>query len=229
MEVFTIFVDSQFRDKAMYPSSGSYVIHLDNVLKGVASIELSHAMYPSVSGMKYANMWIDEAQSTLFSNASAKGAFTQLLMIEREEGAMNTYSGLTSFKTVKTFEQPLMKLSRLTIKFTTPSGDPCAIGEHLLRIDISCLRQKEWREARAFAPVTASSSAPLPEGGDPYMILGISTSSDWNTVYDAYKQRYRKVQRIEKQGASEDTTRARQMLKEALTTIAQRMKSGLSV
>jgi hypothetical protein len=40
------------------------------------------------------------------------------------------------------------------------------------------------------------------------------------------------VQRIEKQGqgrgeASEDTTRAKQMLKEALATIAQRMKVSL--
>jgi hypothetical protein len=123
-----------------------------------------------------------------------------------------------------------MKMSRLTIKFTTPSGDQCPIGEHLLRLDISCLRQQEWREARAFAPVTASSAAPLPDGGDPYMILGISTTSDWNTVYDAFKQRYRKVQRIEKQGhggASEDTTRAKHMLKEALATIAQRMKVSL--
>jgi hypothetical protein len=108
MEVFTIFFDSQFRDKSMYPTTGSYVIHLDNVLKGVASIELSHAMYPSVPGLKYVNMWVDEAQSTLFSNAPAKGAFTQLLMSEVGSGsgsgaAVNTYSGLTSFKTVKVF------------------------------------------------------------------------------------------------------------------------------
>jgi len=223
-ELYTIVVDSSFRDKAAYPTAGNYVIHLNNVLKGVASLELTYGMYasaPDVAALptKYVNMFIDEMQSTLFSNAPAMmGAFTQLPMTE----SYNTYSALKAYASIKVFEQPLMKLSRLSIKFTLPNGDALtSMPDHLLRFDIRCLRQKEWGDANAFAPKTATSSAVLPptvplQIPDPYSVLGVPVNSSMDVVEAGFKKRYKMLQRMEK---TPDTLRAKELLKEAFKQI----------
>jgi len=216
-ELYTVVVDSSFRDKVAYPNTASYVVHLENTMKGVVSIELTYGLYASAQEVeslptKYVNVFIDELQSTLFSNAPAMVyAFTQLPMTQ----PYNIYSADRDFKSIKVFEQPLMKMSRLTIKFSLPNGDIPTMPDHLLRFDIRCMRQKEWVDAKAFAPHTATSSAVLP-ASNPYAILGVQQNSTWDEVQTGFKKRYKKLQRMEK---TQDTERAKDMLKEAFRQI----------
>jgi hypothetical protein len=58
------------------------------------------------------------------------------------------------YKCIKTFEKPLSKLSRMTIRFINTNGEIYPIRDHFLKFEIQCLKfsgkVKEWKNNEVF-------------------------------------------------------------------------------
>lgn len=144
-ETFNLGIDSTFRDVAKYPASNKYVIVFDNVFKDVISVQLVFAVYEKNGIEPYVNLDIEELSPNLISNSQyLANSFCQLPLLE----PLNTYN-TSLFKCIKTFEKPLAKLSRLSIKFLKPDGSEYPIRDHFLKFEIKCMKfsggSKEWR------------------------------------------------------------------------------------
>ena len=151
-DVFYVGIDSRHRDTVKYPHANSYVVPIDPVFKNVISVELVHAIYDRPAGAaatKYVNLFIDEVPNTAATNADPmRGSFTQLPIVESSLGRSLVYDK-TLFRSIKLFDKPMAKLSRLTISFRAYDGQPFDISDHYLRFEVTCMKTAsvpEWRD-----------------------------------------------------------------------------------
>lgn len=127
-----VVVDSRFRDVTQYPNANSFVIDFDTPFKNVMSIELVYAVYDKLGTERYMNLYIPEISSFLKSNNNIiEGAFTQLPLVKH----VNEYTS-EKFKSIKSFDPPLAKLSRLTLNMISEKGQPYPIRDYFMRFEI---------------------------------------------------------------------------------------------
>ena len=132
-----LLIDSRERDIEVYPEPNKYVINLENIIKNVESINLVHAIYPKKHGTEiYVNLHIDEFNpKTVSNNNFLRDSFAQLPMIDflneykHDNSTPNNYNG-------RLFEQPLAKLSKLSISFIDFDGELSVMGEHFLKFEV---------------------------------------------------------------------------------------------
>lgn len=150
IETYNLGIDSSYRDKTKYPNSHDYVITFDNIFKNIISVQLVFAVYETSGIEKYVNLYIDELSPNLISNSQyISGSFCQLPTLQ----AKNIYD-TSMYKCIKTFEKPLSKLSRMTIRFINTNGEIYPIRDHFLKFEIQCLKfsgkVKEWKNNEVF-------------------------------------------------------------------------------
>jgi hypothetical protein len=128
-----ILIDSRDRDMNVYKEPDSYVIKLNDVIKNVFLVKLVYALYPKHGTEFYTNLHIEEfSPNAVSNNQYLVESFTQLPMINY----YNEYRSELSDKVGKHFEQPIPKLSKLTIKFIGYDGRPTVMGDHFLKFEI---------------------------------------------------------------------------------------------
>lgn len=128
-----ILIDSRDRDTNVYKEPDSYVIKLNDVIKNVFLVKLVYALYPKHGTEFYTNLHIEEfSPNAVSNNQYLVESFTQLPMINY----YNEYRSELSDKVGKHFEQPIPKLSKLTIKFIGYDGRPTVMGDHFLKFEI---------------------------------------------------------------------------------------------
>lgn len=152
IEVTNVGVDSSYRDKEKYPNPSEYTMNFETIFKNVVTVQLVFAVYERTGIDPYVNLWIDEMSPNLVSNSNhVSGSFCQLPLT----ASLNVYNS-SMYKCSKTFEKPLAKLSKLTIRFLKGDGTPYPMKEHFLKFEVSCLKfsgkTKEWTNNEMFAP-----------------------------------------------------------------------------
>ena len=151
IETFNVGVDSQFRDHEIHQTPSEYTVKFDTIFKNVVSFQLVFAVYEKNGVESYVNLVVDEMSPNLISNSNpVSGSFCQLPLIS----TLNTYNS-SLYKCVKTFEKPLAKLSKLTIRFIKSDGSTYPMRDHFLKFEISCLKfsggkTKEWTNNEMF-------------------------------------------------------------------------------
>ena len=128
-----ILIDSRDRDINIYKEPDSYVIKLNDVIKNLFSVKLVYALYPKHGTEFYTNLYIEEfSPNAISNNQYLVESFTQLPMMSY----YNEYKSELSDKIGKFYEQPIPKLSRLTIRFQSYDGSTTVMGDHLLKFEI---------------------------------------------------------------------------------------------
>lgn len=221
VETFFLFVDSKSRDSTVHVSPSQYVVDFDNVFKNIISVELVHAIYGRLSGNDmYVNVHIEELNPNVTSSTNAsKGSFTQLTFFNPVSDRYQYTQNM--FRSIRRFDKPLMKLSKLSITFTKDDGTFFPITEHLMRFEIMCFKQNErvedWGDFKIMnqhLKVYQTKHAI-----DPYEILGVNNGvTDINTLISAFKK---KSLQLRKDGYSQS---AYDDLKDAFATIAKTLK-----
>lgn len=134
VQVFTYAIDSRGRDKERYPKPEEYVIPIEDIFRNVIQVELVHALYETYGMEKYVNLCVKELQGNVISHTpSVSHAFTQLPLIHH----LNEYTN-AHYKSIKRFDNPLQKLSRLSISFRDVDENLYEMKEHYLRFEIMC-------------------------------------------------------------------------------------------
>ncbi len=116
------------------------------ILKNVA---LVFAVYEKIGVDLYTNIYIDELSPNLVSNSNhIAGSFCQLPMTS----ALNVYD-TSMYKSIKLFEKPLSKLSKLSIKFIDADGVIQPMRDHFLKFEITTLKfiGREWVNNELFS------------------------------------------------------------------------------
>ena len=128
-----ILIDSRDRDVKIYKEPDSYVIKLNDVIKNLFSVKLIYALYPKHGTEFYTNLYIEEfSPNAISNNQYLVESFTQLPMMSY----YNEYKSELSDKIGKYYEQPIPKLSKLTIRFQSYDGSTTVMGDHLLKFEI---------------------------------------------------------------------------------------------
>jgi len=128
-----ILIDSRDRDTNIYKEPDSYVIKLNDVIKNLFSVKLVYALYPKHGTEFYTNLYIEEfSPNAISNNQYLVESFTQLPMMSY----YNEYKSELSDKIGKFYEQPIPKLSKLTIRFQSYDGSTTVMGDHLLKFEI---------------------------------------------------------------------------------------------
>ena len=128
-----ILIDSRDRDINIYKEPDSYVIKLNDVIKNLFSVKLVYALYPKHGTEFYTNLYIEEfSPNAISNNQYLVESSTQLPMMSY----YNEYKSELSDKIGKFYEQPIPKLSRLTIRFQSYDGSTTVMGDHLLKFEI---------------------------------------------------------------------------------------------
>ena len=128
-----ILIDSRDRDVKIYKEPDSYVIKLNDVIKNLFSVKLVYALYPKHGTEFYTNLYIEEfSPNAISNNQYLVESFTQLPMMSY----YNEYKSELSDKIGKFYEQPIPKLSKLTIRFQSYDGTTTVMGDHLLKFEI---------------------------------------------------------------------------------------------
>jgi hypothetical protein len=92
-----------------------------------------YALYPKHGNEFYTNLHIEEfSPNAISNNKYLEESFTQLPMIHY----YNEYRSELSDKIGKSYEQPIRKLSKLTIKFIAYDGEKTVMGDHFLKFEI---------------------------------------------------------------------------------------------
>lgn len=199
-ETFYIFIDSRYRDNSVHISPSQYIIDFDTVFKNVISVELAHAIYGKGQGGEgdtYINMHVEELNPNVTSHINAsKGAFTQLPLYDPKD---NLYEyNKTRFPSVRRFDKPLMKLSKISITFLDKDGKLYPITEHTLRFEVTCFRLNEkLEEWDNFKLVSNSVSATEPiTKRDAYGLLGVRQGQyNLDMLVEAFKVKARLLRR----------------------------------
>jgi hypothetical protein len=223
VETFYIFVDSRYRDTGSYISPSQYVVNFENVFKNVITVELVHALYgrSGLDNEKYVNLHIEELSPNVVSNHNAStGAFTQLPFFNSVD-SLYEYDK-HSYPSVRKFEKPLMKLSKLSITFLDKDKRIFPVTEHILRFEVTCFRMndniEEWDNFRIISNSVRSTEPVIKK--DPYTLLGISQGQyDLNILANAFKV---KARELRKDGM---TKTAYDELKDAFTVLAKNFKN----
>ena len=128
-----ILIDSRDRNTRIYEEPNEYVIELNDVIKNIFNVKLVYALYPKHGTEFYTNLHIEEfAPNAISNNRYLADAFTQLPMISY----FNEYRSELSDKKGKSFEDPIPKLSKLTIKYQSFDGTMSVMGEHFLKFEV---------------------------------------------------------------------------------------------
>lgn len=223
VETFYIFVDSRYRDTTTYISPSQYVISFENVFKNVISVELVHAIYGrnGQETEKYVNLYVEELSPNIVSNHNASmGAFTQLPFYN-EINSLYEYHK-QSYSSLRKFEKPLMKLSKLSITFGDKDKKIFPITEHILRFEVTCFRMndnvEEWDNFRIISNSVRTTEPIIKK--DPYILLGVSQGNyDINVLANAFKQ---KARFLRKNGMTKSNY---DELKEAFTFLAKNLRN----
>lgn len=223
VETFYIFVDSRFRDTTTYISPSQYVINFENVFKNVITVELVYAIYgrSGQENEKYVNLYIEELSPNIVSNHNASsGAFTQL-PFHIDNNSLYEYSNQT-YSSIRKFEKPLMKLSKLSLTFLDKDKKIFPITDHILRFEVTCFRMndntEEWDNFRIISNSVRSTEPIIKK--DPYVLLGVSQGRfDLNILANAFKQKAKTLRKSGMTKASYDE------LKEAFTYLAKSLQA----
>ncbi|AUF82231.1 hypothetical protein TetV_139 [Tetraselmis virus 1] len=139
MPRYVLLVDSRKRDASAYPDANNYVVDFHDTFRNVESVELVHAIYEKTGSEYLVNLYIDELNNRMFSNADAiTSSFTQLPLLD----AINEYTAETKYESYRKFRVPLEKLTRMSIRFTDLDGQPYVMQDHLLRFEIRTCNKK---------------------------------------------------------------------------------------
>lgn len=223
IETFYIFVDSRYRDTTTHISPSQYVITFDNVFKNVISVELVHAIYGR-NGQEtenYVNLYVEELSPNIVSNHNASmGAFTQLPFYN-ETNSLYEYNK-QSYASLRKFEKPLMKLSKLSITFADKDKKIFPVTDHILRFEVTCFRMndnvEEWDNFRIISNSVRTTEPIIKK--DPYILLGVSQGNyDINVLANAFKQ---KARLLRKNGMTKSNY---DELKEAFTFLAKSLRN----
>lgn len=223
VKVHNIAVDSRMRDKDKYPSTTEYVIELTQPFKNVVSVKLVHAIYEKFGTEMYVNLFIDELSPNLISNNNiVSGSFTQLPLIE----PLNIYTQ-DMFESVKTFDQPLSKLSKLSIHFYSYDGSPYPIKDHYLKFEVRCCKFDGHIENRKMEIISDHVEAhhvdkrSLNGNGNAFeKMLGLTADSySLDGLIASYKRQHSLL--VMKNAKNDELV----ILKNAFKTLAQQFKS----
>ena len=187
-----VFIDSRHRDTASYPDPNHYVIHLDDTLRNVDSVELVFAVVYKFGTEDVVNLFIDEIPNRIYSNAQAvTDAFTQLPLVHY----VNEYhGGYNSYQSYKKFRVPLERLTRLTINFKDSSGLLVKMLDHILRFEIKTLE----RQGSIDTHYVERLAEPLHPGR---ALLGLGESYTTRDVHNAYANKRRLYQHEQRSAA----------------------------
>ncbi|QOI90186.1 hypothetical protein QKU58_gp145 [Pyramimonas orientalis virus] len=131
-----ILIDSRDRNFTLHPEANEYVLKLNDVIKNIFSVKLVYALYPKHGNEFYTNLHIDEfSPNAISNNRYLMESFTQIPMMNY----YNEYRSELSDKIGKYYEQPIPKLTKLTIKFINYGGELAVMGEHFLKFEIEHL------------------------------------------------------------------------------------------
>lgn len=198
---FIVCIDSKARNTDLYPSPNSYVVEFQKTFKNIVSVELVAAIYDGISPDHYVNLFIDELSSgsDIISNVtSSTGSFTQLPLTN----TINKYTQ-KMYRSLKTFDHPLAKLGKFSIRFVGSDSLPYGISEHFLRFEIICCKYESTVESNNLevASNVVHMYKPIVEAGkdisdiayitDPYLLLGITKENAANikNLTAAFKQK----------------------------------------
>lgn len=132
MTTVSVVVDSRDRDRTAYPTSQAYVVRLHDELKDVVHAELRQAIYAPVAsgtgGGGYACLIVEELRPAQIATNSRVRESCALLHLDRAVLDHQTFA----------VRCPVVssRVSKLTVRFVDPNGDPIDLGEHLLRFDV---------------------------------------------------------------------------------------------
>ena len=131
MTTVSVVVDSRDRDRTVYPTSQAYVVRLHDELKDVVNAELRQAIYAPVAsgtGGGYACLIVEELRPAQIATNSRVRESCALLHLDRAILDHQTFA----------VQCPVVssRVSKFTVRFVDPNGDPIDLGEHLLRFDV---------------------------------------------------------------------------------------------
>ena len=136
MPYFTVYVDSNNRNQALWPNSNSYVLHLTNPIMNITKAELVSAMLPSVSSSQFICLDIAELKTPQHQIADALTVTTStnVNVSTTTSNAFNSSFAIVPIKASGTFEfynqnyriktdypSRIDKLDRLTISWRQPN------------------------------------------------------------------------------------------------------------
>lgn len=201
-----ICIDSSQRRNPDKCTPGEYTVYLDTDIKNVISIELVFAIYEKITPDTYVSLFIDEiVDSYIISNSSfIRRAFTILPMMDY----INTYT-ISNYRSIAYFpDKPILKLSKMSLRFTTPCGKVYPMRDHLLRFEVKTTNNVRIPEI-------------FPDNSrNPYTILQIPLGSILNDtdLLNVFKLRYKELKKL---GISGKTDPRVLQLKEAYLTLKQ--------
>jgi hypothetical protein len=212
--VYTVCIDSRHRDALLYPNPADYVIDLDEVLKNVSSVELVSAIYTKVLSdtESFVVLHIRDIQSHTISNSmSIRESFTTLPLVQ--EG-VNVYHK-SMFQSLATFEPPLLKLGKLSVRFLKSNGEAYPMTDHMLRFQIQTLSHSQILEW----------NPPPTKSKDCLRVLGLDTTSEYteDQLTTAFKRKYKDWKRRGGSGGKTDVyyIELKKALKESLGVFQQ--------
>jgi hypothetical protein len=223
-------IDSRYRDKTKYASTAEYVIDFPQPFKNVISVELVHAVYEKFGIEQYINLYVEELSPNLASNNNiVAGAFTQLPLIE----PLNSYDQ-SKFKSIRKFEQPLSKLSRMSFRFIAPDGSLYPIKEHFLRFEIRCCKHDSIIENTNMEVISERATVYVPNkehaheqltissnlANDPHYILEVGRDYTLNELISSFRRKQTKL-RMQRVAHHEH-----QRVEQAFKTLARRFQSS---
>jgi hypothetical protein len=215
--VFTVFIDSRCRDMTQYITPSKYTIHFLTEFSNVVSVELVHAIYGKGNNTdKYTNLHIDEIESSVISHVKAcHGAFTQLPFCNSHNVNELFEYTQSQFSCIHVLQQPLLNLSKLSFAFTDRDGSVFPIADHILRFNITCLKQIDTSNENNTVNNLQEHHIRI----DPYTLLGVShINLNLDTLVDCFKM---KAKELRRDGYTKD---AYEQLKSAFSFLAQTLK-----
>lgn len=124
IKIVNLVIDSSHRNMSKYPDANYFVHDFDNVIKNVVSVELVYALVdiePGKMNNRYINITLPEIQDTIITNGN-NAVFTQIPMVNFSPNGVEYFR--SKFISMKIYNNPLSKLSKLTIITTSEDGNP---------------------------------------------------------------------------------------------------------
>jgi hypothetical protein len=145
MEILSnyLIIDSNDRNKKIHPNPDSYTVQLNDILKNVTYIKLVYAVYNKQGKNMYVNLHIEEfSPNAISNNQYIKDSFTQLPLIDY----ITEYKNDVYESDKRLLNNPISKLSKLTIKFIDNDGQLYSVGEHMMKFRIEYYNHNEVPE-----------------------------------------------------------------------------------
>jgi hypothetical protein len=194
-EVFTLGVDSRYRNLATYPNANSYVIQFDRVYKNVVSLELVLALYEKTTTDQYVNLVLEDVDCNMESNSQyIRKAFTQLPLTQT-----SCVYDAHSFRSIKIFEKPLAKMAKLTVSFVDPNGGAYPMRDHFLRFEITCMKFQQTAEWKNLDMVSKSVNMFQSSFWNPERVLDLPSIYDWELLENNFKTKARMYAKTDKE------------------------------